>query len=339
MNKYAGSLFLAVLVGCLVKGFAQPGLERIHAETLKQMVMQFSHDSMQGRLTGTAGAEKATAWLERKFGEIGLQTISGNDGYLQLFEIATDFGSVYSANVMGLLPAEKRTDTLFILSAHYDHIGTGEQYKQSFPEYNTDWLGTPTAKDTIFNGANDNASGISALLALASFFKSMPASKYNLLFVAFGAEEFGTKGSHYMVQLMETSFIKRMVNLEMLGRPNKLHKFRPLITESHDNSLRKMLNNEYKRLYPDDALPYFQADALPFSNLFIRSDNIHFAQAGVPANTVMATYDKDAFYHRPGDEWDTFDYAFIEKTVRILAMCLWPMISSEPVEWQIPLPE
>ncbi len=106
-----------------------------------------------------------------------------------------------SQNVMGMIRGWSGSDSCFFVTAHYDHLGR---------------LG----KDAYFAGANDNASGVSMLIELMSYFKRQGNQpKYNIVFIAFGAEEAGLIGSHYFVEhpLVDLQKIKFLINLDLLG--------------------------------------------------------------------------------------------------------------------------
>ena len=140
-----------------------------------------------------------------------------------------------------------------IFSAHYDHLG----------------IGKPDATgDSIYNGANDDASGTTAVIALAKYFSKLHNNERTLIFAAFTAEEIGEFGSAYFSGKLNPDKVMAMLNIEMIGTESKWGKNSAYIT-GYDKSdmgaiLQKNLGNTQFRFYPD---PY------PEQMLFLRSDN------------------------------------------------------------------
>jgi len=158
-----------------------------------------AHDSMEGRRTGTPGIERARRFLLEAFEESGLQPI--DERRLQEFEPSGGSGEPGSrgANILGVVPGRVFSGRFIVVSAHYDHLGMrGSQ---------------------IYNGADDNASGTAALLALASHFSGNPTD-HSLLFVAFDAEEMGLLGARAFVSnpAVPLDSVVLNVNLDMVSR-------------------------------------------------------------------------------------------------------------------------
>src|SRR5688572_2015472 len=137
----------------------------ISPSSLKELVQTLSADSFQGRLTGTMQAAQAAELISQQFKDAGALPIAGTEGYLMPFEIsykvtAFNFPLPYktkSLNVVAALPGRSKAKELVIFSAHYDHVGTKNYgIRNAQPEN-----GQPEDGDEIYNGANDNASGVS----------------------------------------------------------------------------------------------------------------------------------------------------------------------------------
>jgi aminopeptidase YwaD len=128
-----------------------------------------------------------------------MQPVLINIAYKKLYKSGT--------NVMGMIN-NNATQTV-IIAAHYDHLGNG-----------TDFFDTKSNSKAIYNGANDNASGVAAMLALANKLKQLPVKKYNYLFIAFSAEEYGALGSRAFVDASDfsKSDFAYMMDLNMVGR-------------------------------------------------------------------------------------------------------------------------
>lgn len=202
------------------------------------------------------------------------------------------------ANVVGYLPG-KDPNAFVMFSAHYDHIGTIE----------------PVDGDAIANGADDDASGVTALIMLARHFGALPQPERGLLFVAFDAEEMGTLGSRAFAKVIKPQQLVAGINMEMIGKPSKFGKGQMFLTGFERSNLgeilQKRLENSEYGVHPD---PY------PDMNLFFRSDNAPFARLGVPAHTFSTVQlDKDKFYHTVNDEVETLNMEHLTSAIRGIA--------------------
>ncbi|MBT3448739.1 MAG: M28 family peptidase [Bacteroidetes Order II. Incertae sedis bacterium] len=200
-------------------------------------------------------------------------------------------------NVVGVIPGN-RADEIVVFSGHYDHIGFREG-----------------EEDPIFNGANDNASGTTATIQLARYFKSLGTPERTLMFVGFTAEESGGYGSRHFSKQLDPSQIVAMFNIEMIGKPAVEGPNTAWIT-GFDRSdfgtiLQEAVEGTVFAFYPD---PY------PTQNLFYRSDNATLARLGVPAHTISTTpIDVDEDYHQASDEVSTLDLDHLSNTIDAIA--------------------
>ncbi len=171
-------------------------------------------DRLQGRATGSPGADSAATYLARRFSEVGLQPAAG--GWFQSFNVGRDAPStrgkpgLVGKNVIGILPGRDpvlRNQTV-ILGAHYDHLGLG-----GFGSLDPDSTGR------VHNGADDNASGIAALIQVAARLAASPPAR-TVVFIAFSGEELGLLGSaHYVKEpIYPLAGTLAMINLDMVGR-------------------------------------------------------------------------------------------------------------------------
>jgi len=173
-------------------------------------------DRLQGRSTGSPGADSAAAYLARRFSEVGLQPAAG--GWFQSFTVSRDApairqgkaGGLIGKNVIGILPGRDpvlRNQTV-VLGAHYDHLGTG-----GFGSLDPDSTGL------VHNGADDNASGVAGLIQVAARLAASPPAR-TIVFIAFSGEELGLLGSEHYVKapIYPLSATIAMVNLDMVGR-------------------------------------------------------------------------------------------------------------------------
>lgn len=212
-------------------------------------------------------------------------------------------------NVVGVLPGKSRKEEYVIFSAHYDHIG----------------IGRPADGDSIYNGANDDAAGTTAVIMLANHFKKLGGNERTILFVAFTAEEVGGYGAQYFSQQLDPQKIMAMFNIEMIGTESKWGKNSAFITGFEKSSMGTILQTALKgsafTFYPD---PY------PDQNLFYRSDNATLARLGVPAHTISTSkMDSEPNYHKPSDEVETLDIENMTAIIQAIATSAATIISGK----------
>ena len=212
-------------------------------------------------------------------------------------------------NVVGVIPG-RRSDEIVLFSAHHDHVG----------------IGRPQDGDSIYNGANDDASGTTAVIALARYLKQSGKPERTLVFATFTAEESGGFGSQYLSQQMDPDQVVAMFNIEMIGKRGTENPNLVWITGFDETDLGQILQ---QGLMGDSGYT-FGSDPYPDQNLFYRSDNAVFARAGVPAHSISTTsMDSDQDYHQASDEIETLDIDHMTMTIRALALGAVPIISGE----------
>jgi Zn-dependent M28 family amino/carboxypeptidase len=234
-----------------------------------------------------------------------LAFVAGNNGFFQEVKPAW-------FNVIGAIKRISKPGQLIIFSAHYDHVGTNSTNPFPNDKFVAD------NKDSIFNGANDNASGVAAVISLAKYFKGLGNNERTLLFIAFTGEELGLLGSKFLANKFETDSIVAVINIEMIGRSEYKNQ-RPYITGYEYSDLKKILNKNYQAFGDNSEKEFFERDPYFKSLLFTRSDNYPFALAGVPAHSIMLTSPTDKYYHHPDDEAWTLDYQKMKKVITGIA--------------------
>ena len=188
-----------------------------------------------------------------------------------------------------------------IFSAHYDHLGVGQPNEKG---------------DSIYNGANDDASGTTAVLTLADYFAKKRSNERTIVFAAFTAEEIGEYGSQFFSGQFDPKTVVAMFNIEMIGTESKWGTNSAFITgfERSDMGtiLQKNLSGTGFSFYPD---PY------PTEQLFYRSDNATLARQGVPAHTLSTSkMDSEKYYHTQGDEISTLDIKNMTRIIQAIAL-------------------
>lgn len=204
-------------------------------------------------------------------------------------------------NVVGVLPGKSKKDEYVVFSAHYDHLGIGKPNKDM---------------DSIFNGANDDASGTTAVIMLANYFRQLGNNERTLVFAAFTAEEVGGFGSQYFSKQFDPAKVMAMFNIEMIGTDSKWGTNSAFITGYERTDMGKILEKNLEgsqfKFYPD---PY------PAQQLFFRSDNATLARLGVPAHTISTSkMDSEKFYHTQDDEFETLDMKNMAEIIKAIAI-------------------
>ncbi|QYJ80683.1 M28 family peptidase [Shewanella acanthi] len=265
---------------------------------LEQTVRRLSSDEFAGRQTETPGAALTRDYLNHRFTDIGLTP--WGDSFIVPFEYQTGFNKAVGANVVGIAKAKEPTNAWRIVVAHYDHLGQSGR--------------------RIFHGADDNASGVSAMIAIATQWQQLlsrsPDSlpKVNMMFVATDAEETGLYGSSALVeqlqQRMPQAQIQLMLNLDMVGHPSFPYvvylegskKF------SHYGEFRNQLSaNNHLCIKLSHPRPVGRS--IQNIDWLRASDHYPFHKAQIP--WLYFGVPTHAQYHTPEDTADTLDYRFL----------------------------
>lgn len=214
MNK-SRSLFVWILTMWSTVVFAQMQLTNTALQQAKIDIVYLASDYLEGRETGSTGEKLAAEYIVHRFSEIGLSPKGENGSWYQAFDF--DFKTNPHAasgeartgnNVIGYL--DNGAANTIVIGAHYDHLGMG------------DFSSLHAGEPAIHNGADDNASGIAAMLRLATQLKNGKATGNNYLFIAFSGEELGLFGSKYYVNnpTINLGTVNYMLNMDMVGRLN-----------------------------------------------------------------------------------------------------------------------
>ena len=254
-----------------------------HTE-VSDFLKYLSSDELEGRETGTKGIEKAAVFLEDFLKKNNIKP------YFKTYrDTLTNFKS-HAFNIIGIIEGtdpELKKEFL-VLSAHYDHIGL-EKKKQ---------------EDVINNGANDDASGVTAVAQMAKYFTETKSNKRSILIVFFTGEEKGLLGSKSLVKkLKEQNFnLYAQLNIEMIGVPMKRDYLAYITGFDKTNMAEKI--NEYTGKKTIGFLPN-EAEY----KLFYRSDNYSFYEAFKKPCQSISTFDFEnfEFYHHVSDEFEVMD--------------------------------
>lgn len=204
------------------------------------------------------------------------------------------------ANVVGVLPGKSKKEEYVIFSGHYDHLGVGKAVDG----------------DSIYNGANDDAAGTTAVIMLAKYYKKLNNNERTIVFATFTAEEVGGYGAQYFSRQFDPLKVIAMFNIEMIGTESKWGKNSAYITgyEKTDMGviMQKNLEGTGFAFHPD---PYTT------QNLFYRSDNATLARLGVPAHTISTSkMDSEPNYHKVTDHVETLDMDNMAMIIKSIAL-------------------
>lgn len=226
------------------------------------------------------------------------------------FEATHEISKMPLANIMGVLPGKSKKDEFVIFSAHYDHLGITKPN---------------AAGDSIYNGANDDAAGTTAVIMLANYFSKIKNNERTLIFVAFTAEEVGGFGSQYFSKQINPDKAIAMFNIEMIGTESKWGKNSAFITGYERSDFGKILQGNL-----EGSVFRFEPDPYPTQNLFYRSDNATLAALGVPAHTISTSkMDVEKFYHTLDDEIETLDMQNMTEIIKAIAISSKGIISGK----------
>jgi hypothetical protein len=220
-------------------------------------------------------------------------------------EAKHEFTEMKLANVVGIIPGKSKKNEYVIFSGHYDHLGVMGKDRQG-----------NVLADSIFNGANDDAAGTTAVIMLAKYFKELKNNERTLIFAAFTAEEVGGFGATYFSKQYNPEDVKAMFNIEMIGTESKWGRNSAYITGYEKTDMGKILQGNLEgtgfTFYPD---PYTT------QNLFYRSDNATLARLGVPAHTISTSkMDSEPNYHKSSVEIGTLDMENMAMIIKAIAL-------------------
>ena len=282
----------------------------IDSNMVRKHLYTLAADNMEGRKSGTPGIEKAAVYIESEFKKIGLSTFGDLESYRQTFTFKNrrTKEDITSSNIIAVLEGKSKKDEYVIISAHYDHLGMKKSGEG----------------DLIYNGANDDASGVTGVLALAAYFKKVGHER-TIVFAAFTAEEMGLIGSTHFGKGIDAAKFVAGINLEMIGKTPSFGPNTAWLTGFERSDFGKIIQKNLEgsgyQLFPD---PYKKF------NLFFRSDNASLARLGVPSHTFSTSpIDVDPDYHQVSDEAETLNITVITQTIQAVAIGTESIINGE----------
>jgi hypothetical protein len=318
------------------------------AAATRRILSALADDSMEGRGTGTRGAQRAATFIAGEMKRAGLEPM-GDDGYFQRVPITVDsvriparkrvpdpkdatkmivvvdstapaswrvspklrdsFAALDSipaarkptaVNVVGVLRGSDPSlrDEFVLIDAHYDHLGM---------------RGPGVKGDSIFNGADDDASGVTAVLEIARQMATGPKPKRSIIFAATIGEETGMQGTNWFIKTPPVPLTQIVANMEieMIGRPDSLAggPGRAWLTGYARSNMGEQLAASGIPIVADQRLD---------QNFFERSDNIAFARRGIVAHT-LSSFNLHSDYHQVTDDISRVDFAHMSAVINAAA--------------------
>lgn len=330
MKKY---FLLALFVACLATASAQSpvekGLNSINRSSSEATINFLASDDLEGREAGFHGARVSARYIASLLQWMGIEPLG--DTYYQPFEayrkerqkkgrlevhpdsIARLKKEVHQKlsmkNVLAMIPG-KNTKEYVIVGAHFDHLG----------------IDPALDGDQIYNGADDNASGVSAVLQIArAFVASGKQPERNVVFAFWDGEEKGLLGSKYFVQNCTfISQLKGYLNFDMIGRNNKPDQPQHVVyfyTEAHP-AFGRWLKEDIKK-YDLKLQPVYR----PWDNPVGGSDNGSFAKVGVPI--IWYHTDGHPDYHQPSDHADRLNWDKVVEITKASFLNAWNLANEK----------
>lgn len=310
----------ALLCGCSAAASGSAAAPaQVREADVRAALSALAHDSMAGRGTGTEGAARAARFIARELRRHGARPAyagSGDSAYFQPVPITrragpdgrVRLGLAASMAEWAALPAEQRLldvnvigviqgsdpalrDEAVLVGAHFDHEG----------------IGTPVGGDSIFNGADDDASGVVAVLEIA---RALAAPRRTVLLLLTTGEESGMLGTRWYADnpLVPLARTAADLQIEMIGRPDSLAggPGRAWLTGYARSTMGEALAAAGSPLVPDPR---------PQMQFFLRSDNVVYACRGIPAHT-LSSFNLHGDYHTPDDEVDRVDFGHMTRVIQ-----------------------
>ena len=293
-------------------------MKTISADDLKKHLYIIAADSMEGRETGSAGQKKAGKYLISHYQQNQVSFPKGASDFYQAVPASflnkkRNNNLADSENIWAFIEGSEKREEVIVISAHYDHVGieNGE----------------------VYNGADDDGSGTSALLEIAQAFqmakKAGHGPKRSILFLHVTGEEHGLLGSRYYSEnpLFPLANTVADVNIDMIGRRDALHadtnNYVYIIGANRLSSELDHISATMNQKYVGLDLDYRFNDPKDPNRFYERSDHYNFAKFGIPS--VFFFNGVHADYHKKSDEPNKIEYDALEKRTQLAFVIAWEL--------------
>ena len=337
---------LVLLAACTPPSNPQPSGEAGRApmasaggtrlEDVRDQLHALAHDSMMGRFTGEEGMWRSARYIARRLQAAGVEP-AGDDGFFQRMPLGivegrngrlrpallsswADTAGVpaerrrVGVNVVGILRGADPVlrEQAVVIGAHFDHLGVGRAVDG----------------DSVYNGADDDASGVVTVIEVARELARGPRPKRTVIFLLTTGEEVGMVGTNWYLDHPVVPLERTVADLqvEMIGRP-----------DTAAGGPGKAWLTGYERSTMGEMLAASQipivADPRPAQQFFLRSDNIAFAYRGIPAHT-LSSFGLHGDYHTPDDEVERIDFAHMTEVIRAAARAARVLADGPAPQWK-----
>lgn len=331
-----GPAALLILVACSGHTPAQaPGVEladAVQAPRVRSLLRILAADSMEGRRTASRGYARAARFVASEMQRIGLVP-AGDSGFFQRVAMARNAqgrlvllpgisawdtiaaaSRVVDVNVVGVVwgaDPELKQEAV-VVGAHLDHLG----------------IRANASGDSIYNGADDDASGVVTVLEAARMLASGKPPRRTVIFIAFTGEEGGPSGSRWYIEhpVVPIASTVAQLQVEMVARPDSM------VGGSGKAWLTGFERSTMGEMLAAAGIPVV-IDPRPAQQYFRRSDNYRFALAGVPAHT-LSSFGGHPDYHQPGDEAEKADYDHLAAVAGAAARAVRLLADGPRPEWK-----
>ena len=301
------------------KDLAKKYAERISEDDLKKILYTLADDKFEGRRTGEKGQKLAAEYIIDQYKKLGIKAANDDGNYLQHIPVEYFRGRSAddSENVVAFIKGSEKPEEFIVISAHYDHLGIkGEK---------------------IYNGADDDASGTTAVLLIAKAFKNAVKQgngpKRSIVFLHVTGEEEGLYGSRYYTEnpIFPLENTVTNLNIDMLGRYDVQHKDKPefvyLIGSDKLSSELHELSEAMNKMYTNLILDYTYNDESDPNRFYYRSDHYNFAKNNIPVIFYFTGVHED--YHRETDTADKIQYDLLQKRTQLVFYTAWEIANKE----------
>jgi Zn-dependent M28 family amino/carboxypeptidase len=291
----------------------------IKPSEIKEHLYVLASDILEGRKTGERGQKMAANYLTAYYKNLGLKAPKDHENYLQ--EIPKEFfnntSDADSENVVAYIKGTELPEEVLVISAHYDHLGK--------------------KGDVVYNGADDDGSGTTAVMEIAQAFQMAKKAGYgpkrSILFLHVTGEEEGLFGSKYYTSHPLFPLKNTIVNLniDMIGRIDDKHKNKPdyiyLIGADKLSIELHKLSEETNKKYTQFKLDYTYNDDKDPNRFYYRSDHYNFAKNNIPVIFYFNGVHED--YHKPTDTPDKINYELLAKRAQLVFYTAWEIANRE----------
>jgi len=280
---------LTVLLFVVNFSFAQKVNDKFNEDKLLDRLEILSSDKFEGRRTGEKGNDLARAYIIQQFKSLKVSGYNGEYEHPFSFEIRD---TKYNAtNILVEIKGTESPEKYIVISAHHDHLGV--------------------SGNKIYNGADDDASGVAALLSFAEYLAKNPP-KHSVILAVFDAEELGLRGAKYFVESMDTSKILLNINMDMISRSAKDELY--IVGTRYNKTLKAIIDKfenptSSKLLQGHDGTDGKQ-------DWTMSSDHGPFHKAKIPF--LYFGNEDHVAYHKPTDDFKHITPKFYKNSVHII---------------------